>query len=227
MRRIDKVILLGLGVALTSAVTFAFIQRYRIRKSLSDFKKSIIKIAEDEYKAWGGGLIKEGDSRTMDRLRSYWKDGANITDWSDQRMINEPWSSAFISWVMKKGGAGEQFPKTASHSRYIRLAVRNRKQNNSNLFKAYKVDEPEAKVERGDLVCYARQSGVDYDTTTSYQSHCDLVTNIVSGNAITIGGNVKDSVSKTIVPLTSDGYIDKTKDKKSFGGYFVVIKNLK
>lgn len=227
MRRFDKIILIGLGVALTSAITMAFIQRYRKRKSLSAFKKRIIDIAKNEFRAWGGGTIKEGDSRTMDRLRSYWREGANITNWSDQRMIQEPWSSAFISWVMKKGGAGNEFPRTASHSRYIRTAVRNRKQNTGGLFRAYKVDEPEAKVEIGDLVCFPRQSGVNYDTTTSYQSHCDLVTNIVSGNAITIGGNVSDSVKKTIVPLTHDGYIDKEKDKRNFGGYFVVIKNLK
>jgi hypothetical protein len=57
-------------------------------------------------------------------------------------------------------------------------------------------------------------------------SHCDLITSIKGNDAIGIGGNVSDSVSKTTYPL-KDGKIDKSKDTKSYGGIFVVIKNKK
>jgi len=89
------------------------------------------------------------------------------------------------------------------------------------------VDEPEAKVEVGDLVCYPRQASATYDTTGAYMSHCDLVTEIKGDEAITIGGNVGNSVTKTIVPIDSKGFIDKSRDKKGYGGYFTVIKNKK
>jgi hypothetical protein len=72
-------------------------------------------------------------------------------------------------------------------------------------------------------VCYPRQSGVNYDTKGSYSSHCDLVVSLKDNEAISIGGNVSDSVTKTIVPL-KNGKIDMEKEKK---GYFVVIKNEK
>ena len=52
-------------------------------------------------------------------------------------------------------------------------------------------------------------------------SHCDLVVSTNEKQAVTIGGNVSDSVTKTIVPL-KNGKIDMSKENK---GYFVVIKN--
>lgn len=227
MTKQEKIWAFGLGVGTLGLITLAFIYRKQIKAGISKFKKSIVDIANEEWNAWNsGGRIKEGDSRTMDRLRSYWREGANV-NWSDQKMIDEAWSSAFISWVMNKGGAGNEFPRTASHSEYIRMSVKNRKENNENPFKGYKPSEEQAKVKVGDLVCYPRQSGVSYDSTSSYKSHCDLVTEVKENEAVSIGGNVSNSVTKTIVPLTKEGYIDKSKDKKSYGGYFVVIKNNK
>jgi len=228
----EKIWLAGLSVGTLGLATLIILYRREIKSGvlsgLSAFKKSILEIANNEWNEWNpdGKKIKEGDSRTMDKLRSYWREGANL-NWSDQKMIDEAWSSAFISWVMNKGGAGNEFPRTASHSEYIRASVKNRKENNTNPFKAYKTSEPESKVQVGDLVCYPRQSGVNYDTTSAYKSHCDLVTEIKEGEATSIGGNVSNSVTKTIVPLTKDGYIDKSRDKKGYGGYFVVIKNKK
>jgi len=218
-------VLLGVGAVTLGSLVFVY--RNAIKKTLSSFKNKLVKVANEEWNAWNSeGRIKEGDSRTMDRLRSYWREGGNV-NWSDKKMIDEAWSSAFISYLMQKGGAGDEFPKTVSHSEYIRKAVKNRKENNTNPFKAYRVDEPEAKVEVGDLVCYPRQASATYDTTGAYMSHCDLVTEIKGDEAITIGGNVGNSVTKTIVPIDSKGFIDKSRDKKGYGGYFTVIKNKK
>ena len=224
----EKMWLTGLSVATLGLATLVVLYKREIKSGLSSFKKSILQIANNEWNEWNpnGKRIKEGDSRTMDKLRSYWRDGGNV-DWSDQKMLDEAWSSAFISWVMSKGGAGSDFPRTTSHSKYIRASVKNRKENNSNPFKGYKVNEPEAKVKIGDLVCYPRQSNVGYDTTNNYKSHCDLVTEIKGNEATTIGGNVGNSVTKKTVNLTDEGYLDKAKDKNGYGGFFVVIKNNK
>jgi hypothetical protein len=220
------IISLGIGTAVLISLTVAY--RKELKKGLklgikkiSSFKTSLISNANNEWAAWNNeGKIKEGDPRTMDRLRRYWREGGG-QNWSDKRMTDEAWSAVFISWLMKISGAGNDFKYNASHSKYIRASITNRKDNNTNPFKGYKPEEVE--VEEGDLVCYARQSGVGYDTTNSYASHCDLVTNI-NGDAESIGGNVSNSVTKTIVPLTADKKIDRSRDKKK---YFVVIKNMK
>jgi hypothetical protein len=123
---------------------------------------------------------------------------------------------------MKTAGAENDFKYSTLHSVYIRDAIKNRKLNNSNPFKGYKPNEVTLNI--GDLVCKPRQAGVTYDTNTNYMSHCDLVTEITNDTAIAIGGNVSNSVTKTVIPLKNNK-IDQTNSKNS--AWFVVIKNEK
>ena len=200
--------LIGIGVVV-----------YKKRFGISRLAKKAISVAEQEFEEWNkdGKKIKEGDDLTFDRLKKYWEEGAN-TFWSKAKMINEAWSAAFISYIMKKSGAGNDFKYSTSHSVYIRDAIKNRKENNKNPFKGFKPEE--VSVKNGDIVCYARQIGVGYDTTGSYISHCDIVTDVKNNKAITVGGNVSNSVSKTEVDLDKENKILNDK-------YFVVIKNNK
>lgn len=208
-----------------SLLTISLIYLFsRPKKSKSPFKKKLVNLANEEFEAWNkNGRIKEGSQDTLPRLRKYWEEGAGIKK-NDNYYINEAWSSAFISYLMRIAGAGDNFKYAQSHSQYIAEAVKNRKENNSKKFKAYKPNEVEVKV--GDLVCYPRQNGVRYDSQAGYKSHCDLITSITGNNAIGIGGNVSDSVSKKNYPL-KNGKIDKDKDERGYGGVFVVIKNEK
>lgn len=196
------------------------------RRNLSSTAKKSIIGALSEYSFWNKKGIKydENDNEVTDRILKYWKEGVGI-DYSKNipAARSTAWSAAFISYLMKKAGAGDKFKYAASHSVYIRDAIKNRKENNNNPFKGYKPEE--VKVEVGDLVCYARNnSGANYNTTSSYESHCDLVTNTSKNKASSIGGNVSNSVTETIVPLTDSGKIDLSKTDKD---YFVVIKNAK
>tara|TARA_R110002124_G_scaffold286862_1_gene468961 strand:- start:58 stop:705 length:648 start_codon:yes stop_codon:yes gene_type:complete len=176
------------------------------------FRKNLAKIAEKEYADWNFGNTKETSISMYQRLADYWKSvGWGTSSWTPSSV---PWSAAFISFVLKKSGAGNDFKSSSSHSKYIRDAVINRKSNNSNPFKAYKINEK--KVEVGDLVCYARQSGVGYDTTSSYKSHCDIVVSADNNEAQVIGGNVGHSVTKTKVNL-KNGYVNDSK-------WFTIIK---
>ena len=50
--------------------------------------------------------------------------------------------------------------------------------------------------------------------------------NDITDVAVGIGGNISNSVTKTNYYLKNNK-IDKSKDKKSYGGIFAVIKNLK
>ena len=224
----DKWLIIGIGGI--TLLTLSWIYRGAIKRgvvagaeAVTGFVNKLINQAKEEWDFWSRGSSKEGNPATMERLRKYWREGAGVQGWSDQKMTNEAWSAAFISYIMKKSGAGSDWKYSASHSDYIRDSIKNRKQNNSNPFKGYKPEE--VKVEIGDIVGKPRQDGVTYDTTGAYKSHTDVVIDIKDGYAETIGGNVSDSVSMTKVPLTADGKIDNS--KVSGYKYFVVIKNEK
>lgn len=187
----------------------------RKTRKMSSFRKNLADLALQEWNAWNlPTKVKEGSSRTMQRLRDYYEKGAKVKG-SDNYYVNTSWSAGFISYIMRMAGAGANFPYSLSHSIYIVKAIRNKKENNAKAFKGYKPEE--VKIEVGDLICYARQNGVNYDTTGQYMSHCDIVTKLSDTEAETIGGNVSNSVTKTKVKL-KNGKLDNDK-------YFVVIKN--
>lgn len=175
--------------------------------------KSAVDRAKKELKKWENGSVKEGSSETLKELDEYWKSVGK----SYSSMKNEAWSAAFISWLMQESGAKDSFKKSASHSVYIRDAVKNRKENKGS-WKGYKPEE--IKINKGDLVCYARQNGVTYDTTSSYASHCDIVSAVdrKKKQVRAIGGNVSDSVKESTYRLNEKGYLDK-------GKIFVVLRN--
>ena len=207
-----------------SLVTISSIYLLTKPKRKSAFKSKLVNLANEEHDAWNkSGKIKEGNKDTLQRLRNYWEEGSG-TKQDDNYYINTAWSATFMSYLMRKSGAGSDFKYSPLHSEYIAESVKNRKENNSKKFKGYKPSE--VNVEVGDLVCYPRQSGVNYDSKAGYMSHCDLITSVSSTNAVGVGGNVSDSVSKTNYPL-KNGKIDKSKDTKGYGGVFVVIKNKK
>jgi hypothetical protein len=212
----NKKLLLAAGIVAGIIIIYV-ISKKGSKSSPGGFKKKLVDTANQEFAKWNksGTKLKEGAADTLQDLRKYWKEGAGVNN-SDSYYINEPWSAAFISYVMKTAGAGDQFKYAPAHSVYIAESVKNRKENNDKKFKAYKPNE--VKVEVGDLVCYSRQSGVTYDSPAGYKSHCDLITEISGDTAVGIGGNVSDSVSKKNYPLKG-GKIDSSK-------VFVVIKNL-
>jgi len=118
---------------------------------------------------------------------------------------------------MKKAGAGVSFRYAGAHAFYIKAAKDNRLANNRNPFKAYRVNEIRPQV--GDLVCKSRSgSGANYENVRpGHKTHCDIVTEVHPNALITIGGNVKNSVSKTRVSINTDGYINDPR-------YFAVIR---
>lgn len=206
------------GIALIAL----FLIKNKKKSIKSNFKTKLIDLANKEYNKWNknGVKIKEGSNDTIQDLRNYWLIGAKVKQ-TDSYYINEAWSAAFISYLMRQAGAENDFQYNSSHSVYIREAIKNRKTNNSKKFKAYKPNETVVNV--GDLVCYPRQAGVNYDTTSAYKSHCDLIVSINDNTAVGVGGNVSNSVSKSNYAL-KNGYIDITKNKNPI---FTVIKNLK
>ncbi len=210
----------GLGIAIGgTALTLI------LRKILVKYR--VVSIANYEWQGWGEPTIQkngkqtkkggfEADKGYSERVGKYWREGTGKRYDGEDRKV--PWSSAFISFIMKKAGAGKDFVYSSAHTNYIRDSIANRKKGKTNEpFVGYRVEEIAPKV--GDLVCYSRESGVNYDTKRSYLSHCDLVVKKKKNEIEVIGGNVNDSVTKKILRTDDRGVL---KDNKY--NWFTVIK---
>ena len=200
-------------VFIFSALGLGLILILKKIKKMSKFRSNVIDLALNEWKLWNvPAKVKEGNPRTIQKLRDYYKKGVGVND-SDRYYITTAWSAAFISYIMKLAGAGKNFKYSQRHSTYITNSIKNRKEN-KGAFKGYKPNE--VNIELGDLVCYARQDGINYNTVGDYASHCDIVTKINNNKVEAIGGNISNSVSKSTYNLNDGKIIDKE--------IFVVIK---
>jgi hypothetical protein len=181
----------------------------------------IVSVAKGERMFWEDGQRKELDEAVSTRLQKYWK--AVGLDYTVEQLrdakfqSDNPWSAAFVSWVMKKAGAREHFRYSASHWQYVASAKENRKAANDNPFKAYRTDEQ--KVELASVVVRRRGSSMaTYENIENgHITHGDIVVSVADGKAETIGGNVSNSVKTTTVELKNDGEI-------AADVYFVIVK---
>jgi hypothetical protein len=175
-------------------------------------RQKIVQIALQEAARWKNGGIQETDSSMRSILQDYWKTGPRLSFTSAQlgsRAFQEshPWSAAFVSWVMRKAGAGSAFKYAASHSSYISAAKANRIADNTNPFKAYRLSEVAPRV--GDVVCRSRSgSKATYDTIRpGMKTHCDIVVAVKPGELTVVGGNVANSVKNRIIRTDSLGRV--------------------
>ena len=175
-------------------------------------------IATREWRRWNQGKIKESSPGIRSVLEDYWRTGVGWLPSDPEWWSRVPWSAAFISWVMRKAGAGRAFKYSSAHAAYIKAAKDNRIANNDNPFKAYRIAEVAPKV--GDLVCKSRAgSGATYDNIrVGLKTHCDVVTDVQPNRLQTIGGNVSQSTSMTPVSTDARGLITSP-------NYFAVIKS--
>jgi hypothetical protein len=146
--------------------------------------------------------------RAIARQNAAWNGpGGNALYWI------EPWSAAFISWVMCEAGLGDmaQFRRSSAHRDYIDQAIRARDGDAPEAaYAAY--DAGETPIAPGDLLCNSR-AGFDYRSLADRRNnpamyaltHCDIVVKVEEARVLLIGGNVDQSVSLTILPLMKDG----------------------
>jgi hypothetical protein len=120
------------------------------------------------------------------------------------------WSAAFVSYVLRIAGAGARFPYAADHAVYINAAKR-MAMGSAEPWLVF-AERPEAYAPLpGDLICFGRgpARGLRYDdlpTAALFPAHCDIVVDTTQpGRIMAIGGNVRDAVTATYVPVTPDG----------------------
>ena len=165
----------------------------------------------------------EESARVANSIGGYWAvtpEGGWILEnqndaWNGPRGIGsrwrDPWSAAFISWVMCEGGLGDnnQFQRAVAHRIYIDQAIRARDAGTSETaFVAYDVGEIE--IEPGDLLCTARRPGYRNIDERRRQmgegarTHCDVVVKVDEANEeiLAIGGNVRGTVGLKRLPAS-------------------------
>lgn len=181
--------------------------------------------SRDRSRRRGSRLSPEESARVADSIAGYWSitsDG----DWILRRQNavwkgfsgvtarwRDPWSAAFISWVMCEGGFGElsQFRRAIAHHSYIDQAIEARDDGRSKA--AYVAhDVGELPLEPGDLVCSARRAAYRSIADRAkkigdgIRSHCDIVMKVDESKdrILVIGGNVRGAVRLKLLAATFD-----------------------
>ena len=139
----------------------------------------------------------------LERQNQYWKERGAGSRWRN------PWSAAFISWVICESGVDElsRFKRAVAHHAYIDQAIVNREKDNKlGLYFAYDVGEET--IQPGDLLC--RGSRPNYNSLedrkaqlgVGARTHCDFVVKLDKDNdrIMVIGGNVRAWVRLKLLP---------------------------
>lgn len=176
---------------------------------VTGLRSAIARIAREELQRWKNK--KETDPVMAPVLRGYWATvGRNYTEnqLTDPAFHKHaPWSAAFVSWVMKRAGAGQAFAYSAAHANYVVSAKASRAGNQANRFKAYRISE--AVPEPGDVICKGRGPGaVTFDNVKAgIPTHGDIVVGREGNELLTIGGNVSNTVALRRVKVDASGRI--------------------
>ena len=143
------------------------------------------------------------------RVNAYWR--AAGRPGLDGLDCQQPWSAAFISWVVQTAGVPEsQFPTAAAHWVYLTRII-SESAYPGRFFVPRRVADYSPNP--GDLICATRGpsglEGVDeYASLAALQGaniHCDLVVDKAGQTLEVIGGNVRNSVSKSNLELDGAG----------------------
>jgi hypothetical protein len=189
----------------------------------SPFARNLAASAEGQHTIFH--MMDEADPLLCKQIKKYWTDlRLGFTS-----CVTVPWSAGFVSWCVKQAGAtSSEFKFAAAHSVFVHAAIQNAI-NETGVFQGFDITAHAPQV--GDIIQNNRL-GTTHDfafarTHKNYASHSAIVAEIGQdsngGFALTIGGNEGNSVRRTIVRLTTQGFIKQRKNNP----FISVIKNLK
>ncbi|MBY3181024.1 DUF2272 domain-containing protein [Rhizobium laguerreae] len=182
------------------------------------FVDRLIKCANDEWEFFGHQEYdlsnnpvrvghKEMEEGFYQRIGRYWLEGTD-THGIDGRDTGSYWSATFISWLERTALAGDQFRYSIRHSVFISQSIRDRLSVRDGAgYWGYRLNERKPSV--GDILCWGREAGVDYDHQKhgDYDGHSDVVVSVDLDKIWIVGGNVGNSVTKRPLPLGPNGYL--------------------
>ncbi|MBK1643944.1 hypothetical protein CKO25_04580 [Thiocapsa imhoffii] len=167
----------------------------------------------------------EDDASHAGRVNRYWRAvGRPSLDGMD---CQHPWSAAFLSWIMRDLGVSEdQFRPASAHWIYLTQIIE-RASDSGRYFVPRRIQD--YTPEPGDLICAGRGRSplqpVGGDTRAAQlqgaPTHCDLVVGKRDQQLEVIGGNVRNSVSKSILELDDRGRLQPVPRRP----WFLIIEN--
>ena len=135
------------------------------------------------------------------------------------------WSAVFISFLMKSAGVPDEvFPGSALHWHYIKAV-----HDSPSPWGFEALDAACTPAAVGDLICAPREGTAQHvtrfeqlaDPASSGGYHCDLVVEVGPTALGAIGGNVRNTVAWTSVPLSPEGLPLPTPQRP----WLVVLRN--
>jgi hypothetical protein len=212
-----------LGSTLTACAIQPVVTRPPVDPAL--VKGNILRLADAEWNAFGGQVVYleggreridpvgtwEDERRGSPRIAAYWL--SVDEDWSGYD-CDKPWSAAFISWLMLEAGVpAELFEPSGLHADYLRMIAFNGTEPTARfVLRDARLFSPRP----GDLICATRAGA----TLAAYDDipdgtpmHCDVVVFNEGGRLESIGGNVRNSVSKIVRQVSPDGLLPMIGDR--------------
>jgi hypothetical protein len=194
-------------------------------------RTSMVLLAVQEWFRYGRQTIvypPRGPARTEqlgvkereapERINDYWKSVGrpNLTGLDTE----VPWSAAFISWDIESAGVPRDlFCPDARHTIYVERLVERARRPDAAFIPRH-LDERAPQV--GDLICASRSNGgTTLENLNRGPGHCDIVVEVRPGEVHAIGGNVGDSVSRSVFPLDARGFLSPISGRT----FFTVIEN--
>ncbi|QJD31470.1 DUF2272 domain-containing protein [Methylococcus geothermalis] len=208
--------------------------------TLTAIKRRILSLANAEWEFFGSqrviydggqesiphvGYWEDEDESHIQRVSYYWQ-AVNKPGLSGLN-CSQPWSAAFVSWVMEMAGVPEsQFPPASAHWVYLSQIIR-KSDGRYSAFVPHSIKEYSPRP--GDLICASRERYGLPSVTRPLETymledtklHCDIVVERNDGSVDAIGGNVRNSVSRSTVALNKDGLLQPTRQRP----WFLVLEN--
>jgi hypothetical protein len=199
---------------------------------MSAFTDKVAQQCLTEFGRFNNGKGKETKDPFAGFVGEYWKFGLNMTGIDGRTTFHDAkgkpfrpaWSAAFISFIMRKSGAGDAFFYHEGHIHYVVKAIRDAKAGSTTakfLGRDPNIQAPKV----GDLINAGRGTAktVRFSNVLSkygpkpvdkgnfLPSHSDIVIDVdrVKKKLTTIGGNVDDTVGKKTWDLKIDGTLVK------------------
>lgn len=187
-----------------------FVHTSLLRQPINPAVDRLIELAGAEYRDFLFGTRHETHPDSKKRIKAYW-----LSFQANAEPVSVAWSAAFISFLMKTAALSKSFKFSGRHTTYLSDSKRAFVANPPDTSRAYwAVRLHERELQLGDLVGYYRTGAGCGSAVRTYDSlpgdfcaHCDLVVAIRGGTAVTIGGNVGNTVKVTEVPLDASGHV--------------------
>ena len=138
--------------------------------------------------------------------------GGGSSPWCRSFVVDQPWSAAFVSWVLVQARL-PGFQPSASHVDYVRAAL---VRADASAFRLADPDGEPATV--GDLLCYVRSEARQFGHaglreflgrpgSGALNMHCDIVVAVdrAAGRLQLVGGNVLQGVTMRLIPINRRG----------------------